>query len=214
MFMNQTLDAKETVKTSTVAPKRKKRIPIIALDDIVLTYADEVEVHPQEPVIEKFSLNQEHVEIKKDAQPEEKIEKTAILEPAVEIPSTPSIAEPMEEIDATLSHLEKTITEAEPNIASAELPSVAREEIILPTKLGNTVTQDLEKISYDEKPELANLENTIRLNADILKPEIQEEEMEKDEEKSNKKGKIIIAGLFLLLVIFAISIPFIVNYLK
>lgn len=72
------------------------------------------------------------------------------------------------------------------------------------------IREELTKLEYDEIPEMANLENTVVLNAEILKQTLEKTKNEKNYELYNKIGKASVLIMMLILVVFAFSIPFII----
>lgn len=172
----------------------KVKRPIIALDDIQIKFHEEIE--KEKPQVTTPVVNKEDAILLKDM--------------VGEIESK----EQLHEVEETISSLENSLDVLTPKVPI--IPEKRLEKIKETSKMKlmkKTVREELKDVHYDVKPELANLENTIILNADILKKDIADEKKEKDEEKSNKRSKIIILSLFIILILFACSIPLLVRFL-
>lgn len=174
-----------------------KKRPIIALDDIKIKFFEEIVV--------------EETHEKKEIPIEHKVEEVDFIHDVV---GRTEQSESIHEVEETISSLENSIDSLTPKVPV--IPEKKLEKIKDTAKIKlmkKTVREDLKNVHYDEQPELANLENTIILNADILKKDMVMEKPEKDEEKSNKRSKIIILSLFIILILFACSIPLFIRFL-
>lgn len=114
------------------------------------------------------------------------------------------------EVEETIQTLEYSIDSLAPKVPVVpETKLVDMKENAKKRLAKKTMREELKEVRYDDKPELANLENTIILNSEILKQDIEESQKAQVVSKNNNRGKILIIGLFLFLILFAASVPFI-----
>lgn len=203
----------------TIENKKRK---IVSLDDLNVRFYEEVK---QE--IEKISVEQKEqiskvvdefvkptVQVNNDTSkqiPNLTLEETTFLRDCVgDLENTGEISE----VAATISSLENSLDSLTPKVPI--IPEKKLEKLKDNAKMKlmkKTVREELKDVHYDKNPELANLENTIILNADILKKDFIDEKTEQDDEKMSKRSKVIILSLFIILILFACSIPFIIRFI-
>lgn len=212
-------DRGDTMDVLTIEKQKRKMIP---LDDLNVRFFEEIEkltVEPKKEVKEQSSKT-EHEFVKPTLQvnhdtsksiPDLTLEETNVLRDCVgNLENTGEI----NEVAATISSLENSLNSLTPKVPI--IPEKKLEKLKENAKmklLKKNVREELKDVHYDKNPELANLENTIILNADILKKDMTYEKIDKDDEKKNKRSKLIILSLFVILILFACSIPFIIQFM-
>lgn len=116
------------------------------------------------------------------------------------------------EVEETIYTLENSIDSIAPKVPIVPEKKIEKIKIAAKERLAKkTVREELKDVKFDDNPELANLESTIVLNAEVLKQGLIHSSKKRNEEKANKKGIIVVIILFVILVLFSLSIPFIVN---
>lgn len=136
-------------------------------------------------------------------------EQNVLFDPIAEI----ATKEATNEVEQTISVFENSLNSLAPKIPV--VPEKKLEQIKSNAKsklLKKSIKEELREVKYDKNPELANLENTIILNADILKKDIEEQHSIKDEEKNSNRSKILVYSLFAFLIVFVCTIPVIVQF--
>lgn len=118
------------------------------------------------------------------------------------------------EVEKTIQTLEYSIDSLAPKVPVVpEKKLVKMKETAKKRLAKRTIKEELKEVRYDAKPELANLENTIILNSEILKQDLEESQKEQVVSKNSDRGKLLIIGLFVFLILFAASVPFIARFL-
>lgn len=164
----------------------KKKLEIFSLDDINVSFV--------EPIDEKY--------LEKQTAP--------ILETAVgKLDST----SPLDSTFQTIDTLEDSIDSVAPKVPIIVDDKLEKIKITVKKKMAKkTVQEELKDIHYDEAPELANLENTLILNAEILRLELEKSRVSEKKASNNRIGRNIIVAMFSLLIVFSFLLPYFVEY--
>lgn len=171
----------------TLERKNIKNLNIIPLDDIVVEFEHQKRV---EPVA---------------------VETTPILTNTVGDLRNIS---PLGEVEETIRTLEDSIDSLAPKVPVVPEGKLAKIKENAKMKLAKkTIREELAEVHYDANPEIANLENTIILNSEILKQDLKYSKQDEVVAKNSNRGKYFIISLFILLVLFAVMVPFIAGML-
>lgn len=120
----------------------------------------------------------------------------------------------LNEVEETINALENSIGSIAPKVPIIPEKKIEKIKLVAREKLAKkTVREELKDFKFDENPELANLENTIVLNAEVLKQGLVHSNKKRNEDKVSKKGIVVVIVLFVILILFALTIPFLVNYI-
>lgn len=121
---------------------------------------------------------------------------------------------PLNQVEETIRNLENSIDSLAPKVPVIPEGKLARIKENAKMKLKKrTIREELKEVHYDANPEIANLENTIILNSEILKQDLEYSRQDEEVIKNNNRGKYFVIGLFILLVLFAVMVPFIAGML-
>ena len=113
----------------------------------------------------------------------------------------------------TIDTLEESIDSVVPKVPIVVDDSIKKIKIDVKKKMAKkTVREELKEVQPDEVPELANLENTLVLNAAILKQELEKSKQKELKAHTNRMGRNIMIALYAVLVIFSLVLPFLVEY--
>ncbi len=161
---------------------------IISLDDIKATFISRV---PREEYVVK--------------------ENVSVLTSAVgDLDST----SPLENTLETIDNLESSIDSAFPKVPVISTESIKKIKLDIKKKMEKkTIKEELNEVTYDEMPELANLENTIILNAAILKQELRKSEVKEEKAKINRLGRNVVIAMYVLLALVSFVLPYIAKYI-
>lgn len=117
------------------------------------------------------------------------------------------------EVEQTISVFENSLNSLAPKIPVVPEKQLERIKNNAKNKLiKKPIKEEIRKIKYDENPELANLENTIILNADILRKDLKKQHLINEEEQHSIRSKMLVYSLFAFLVLFVCTIPVIVQF--
>lgn len=121
---------------------------------------------------------------------------------------------PLNQVEETIRTLENSIDSLAPKVPVVPEGKLAKIKENAKMKLKKrTIREELKDVHYDANPEIANLENTIILNSEILKQDLEYSRQDEVVVKNSNRGKYFVIGLFILLVIFAVMVPFIAGML-
>lgn len=167
--------------------KNIRNLNIIPLDDIVVEFEHQKKI--------------EHIET----------EVTPVLNDTVGALGSVS---PLNQVEETIRTLEDSIDALAPKVPVVPEGKLAKIKENAKMKLKKrTIREELKDVHYDANPEIANLENTIILNSEILKQDLEYSRQDEVVVKNSNRGKYFVIGLFILLVLFAVMLPFIAGML-
>lgn len=122
---------------------------------------------------------------------------------------------PLNKVEETIRTLEDSIDSLAPKVPVVPEGKIAKMKENAKRKLAKrTIREELKDVHYDANPEIANLENTIILNSEILKQDLEYSRQDEVVAKNSNRGKYFVIGLFILLVLFAVMVPFIAGMLS
>lgn len=121
---------------------------------------------------------------------------------------------PLNQVEETIRTLENSIDSLAPKVPVVPEGKLAKIKENAKMKLKKrTIREELKDVHYDANPEIANLENTIILNSEILKQDLEYSRQDEVVVKNSNRGKYFVIGLFILLILFAVMVPFIAGML-
>lgn len=121
---------------------------------------------------------------------------------------------PLDPTLETIETLEKSIDSVVPKVPLVIDDSLKKMKIEIKKKMSKkTVREELKDVHFDEIPERANLENTLVLNAEILRQELAKSEKVEKKAKTNRVGRNIVVAMFASLIIFSVILPYLVEYI-
>lgn len=178
------MEGEGNMATSTVSTKKK--LEIFSLDDITVQLV--------EPIDPKYAAKQTE----------------SVLDLSV---GKLDATSPLDSTFETIDTLEDSINSVVPKVPIIVDDKLEKIKITVKKKMAKkTVREELKDIHYDEAPELANLENTLILNAEILRLELEKSRVSEKKASNNRIGRNIIVAMFSLLIVFSFLLPYFVEY--